>query len=98
MAAQVVHHAKDQEFVIEQGGHAAELAYSLPAAGIIDFTHTFVDEPLRGKGMGEELAKAGLAYARQQKLSVRTSCAFMRGFVQKHPLYQPLLDDATGQK
>jgi len=98
MAAQVAHHIKDQEFLLEQDGHAAELAYSLPAAGIIDFTHTFVDEPLRGKGLGEELAKAGLAYARQQKLRVRTSCAFMRDFVQKHSQYQPLLDHATEQK
>lgn len=96
MSAQVAHHCKDQEFTIEQDGHAAELAYSLPAAGIIDFTHTFVDEPLRGKGIGEELAKAGLVYARQQKLKVRTSCAFMRDFVQKHPSYQLLLDDTTG--
>ncbi|WP_044001440.1 GNAT family N-acetyltransferase [Hymenobacter swuensis] len=98
MSAQVTHHSKDQEFTIEQDGYTAELAYSLPAAGIIDFTHTFVDELLRGKGMGEELAKAGLAYARQQKLKVRTSCAFMQDFVQKHLQYQPLLDDATGQK
>ncbi|WP_170170386.1 GNAT family N-acetyltransferase [Hymenobacter perfusus] len=96
MATQVAHHIKDHEFILEQDGQAAELAYSLPAADIIDFTHTFVDEPLRGKGLGEELAKAGLAYARQQKFRVRTSCAFMRDFVQKNPRYQSLLDDTTG--
>lgn len=88
----IKHHAQDQEFTMEEPTGSAELAYSVPAAGIIDFTHTFVDEALRGKGVGEELAKAGLAYARQHHLKVRTSCSFMRQFVERNPEYQPLLD------
>jgi predicted GNAT family acetyltransferase len=92
MAAAVKHHSQNQEFTLSQAAGAAELAYSLPAAGIIDFTHTYVDEALRGKGLAEELAKAGLAFAREQNLRVRTSCEFMQGFVERHPEYQPLLD------
>ena len=95
MAASVVHHAKDQEFTIEREGHSAELAYSLPAAGILDFTHTFVDKPLRGKGLAEELARAGLAFARQEGLRVRTSCPFMGEFVARNPEYASLLESAS---
>ena len=96
MPVSVQHNSQDQEFTIEQEGHSAELAYSLPAANLIDFTHTFVEEALRGQGIGDTLARAGLAYARQQNLKVRTSCSFMRGFVAQHPEYQSLLDGAGG--
>lgn len=98
MVVNVRHKPQDQEFIIEQTAGSAELAYSLPAPGIIDFTHTYVEEPMRGQGLAEELAKAGLAYAQQQQLQVQTSCRFMREFVQRHPEYQPLLHRAEGKK
>lgn len=94
MASSVNHHPSDQEFTISRNGYTAELAYSEPRQGVIDFTHTFVDEGLRGQGVGEELAQAGLAYAREQQLKVRTSCEFMQGFVKRHPEYNELLDAA----
>ncbi|RSK44069.1 GNAT family N-acetyltransferase [Hymenobacter rigui] len=92
MAASITHQQQDQEFTTTREGHSAELAYSLPAPGVIDFTHTYVDEPLRGKGVGEELAKAALTYARQQQLRVRTSCPFMQQYVERHPEYAELLE------
>lgn len=91
MSAHVQHQPQDQEFTIEQEGASGELAYSLPQEGVIDFTHTYVAEELRGKGLAEALAKAGLAYARQEGLKVRTSCKFMAGYVRQHPEYQELL-------
>jgi len=92
MAATIQHHAQDQEFTIEQDSYTAELAYSQPATGVIDFTHTYVDEALRGKGLAEALGRAGLEYARAEQLKVRTSCEFMRGFVQRNAQYQDLLE------
>ena len=92
MAANVQHSAEDQEFTIEQDYYSAELAYSKPQTGVIDFTHTYVDEALRGKGLAEELGRAGLEYARAEKLKVRTSCEFMQGFVQRNAQYQELLE------
>ena len=67
-----------------RAGHAGELAYVRPAEGVIDFTHTYVDEALRGQGVADELARAGLAFAREQRLRVKTSCSFMAGFAQRH--------------
>ena len=80
----IEHDAANQEFTTARTGHGAELAYARPAAGVIDFTHTFVDEALRGQGVADELARAGLAFARQAGLKVKTSCSFMAGFVQRH--------------
>ncbi|MEJ7663888.1 MAG: N-acetyltransferase [Hymenobacter sp.] len=45
--------------------------------------HTFVPEAQRGQGLAEQLGQAGLAYAQQQHLRVRTSCEFMTAYVQK---------------
>ena len=70
----------------------AELAYTTPAPGVIDFTHTFVPEDERGQGEGEELARTGLDYARQHQLKVRTTCPFVAAYVQQHPNYDDILD------
>ena len=80
----VQHDATNQEFTITQDGHDGELAYSRPANDLIDFTHTFVDEALRGQGVADELARAALAFARKEHLKVKTSCTFMASFVQRH--------------
>lgn len=92
MNPDIQHHAQDQEFIATADNHRGELAYSLPAEGVIDFTHTFVDEALRGQGVAEALARHALDFARQQHLRVRTSCAYMQKFVQAHHAeYQDLL-------
>lgn len=92
MSISIKHHAQNQEFTATSEGHAGELAYSTPAEGVVDFTHTFVEEELRGKGVGEALARAALDYARQHQLRVRTSCKFMAAFVRQHAEFQDLLD------
>ena len=80
----IQHHAADQEFTTTHNGYEAELAYARPADDVIDFTHTYVDENLRGQGVAEALARTALAYAREQHLKVKTTCRFMAGFVQRH--------------
>jgi predicted GNAT family acetyltransferase len=80
----IQHDAENQEFTTTKDGHSGELAYSRPAEGLIDFTHTFVDEALRGQGVADELARTALAFAREHQLKVKTSCTFMAGFVKRH--------------
>ncbi|MDJ0364689.1 GNAT family N-acetyltransferase [Hymenobacter sp. H14-R3] len=89
----VQHSTSSQSFTSGPIDNQAELAYSLPAAGVIDFVHTFVPEAQRGQGIAEELAETALAYARQHQLRVRTSCEFMAGYVQRNESkYSDLLD------
>ncbi|SHI95228.1 hypothetical protein SAMN02745146_2013 [Hymenobacter daecheongensis DSM 21074] len=88
----ITHNHDEQAFYATQQGYESELTYSRPADDVIDFTHTFVDEHLRNKGIGELLATTGLAYAREQNLRVRTTCSFMKSFVQQHPEYHDLLE------
>lgn len=92
MHLDIRHQPNDQEFTATHAGYTAELAYSFPDEGVIDFSHTFVDEGLRGQGVADALAREALAYARQQHLRVRTSCQFMANFVRRHHAeYQDLL-------
>jgi predicted GNAT family acetyltransferase len=89
---QIHHDPANQEFTTGSPEQPAELAYSLPDTGVIDFTHTFVPEDQRGQGTANELARAALAYARQHHLKVRTSCEFMEAFVQRNKAeYQDIL-------
>ncbi|GAA3966462.1 GNAT family N-acetyltransferase [Hymenobacter antarcticus] len=88
----IKHNPDKKEFTTTRAGHKAELAYVRPAEGIVDFTHTFVDEALRGQGVAEELARAGLAFAQENHLKVKTTCKFMAAFVQRnHAEYARLL-------
>ncbi|MDQ2771709.1 MAG: N-acetyltransferase [Bacteroidota bacterium] len=80
----IKHDEANQQFNFTRDGHTGELAYARPSEQVIDFTHTFVDEALRGQGVADELAHAALAYARQAGLKVKTTCTFMAGYVQKH--------------
>ena len=80
----IQHHPHDRQFTTACEGYAAELAYTYPAEGVIDFDHTFVDEGLRGQGVADELARAALAFARDNQLKVKTSCTFVAGFVKRH--------------
>jgi len=92
MAFPIQHQPQEQEFTVAVDGHQGELAYSFPAEGVVDFTHTFVDEELRGQGVAEALARQALDFARKEHLRVRTSCKFMQKFVQAHHAdYQDLL-------
>lgn len=59
--------------------------------GLIIFVHTIVPPALEGKGVGGALARAGLAFAREQSLKVVATCSFIAGFIAKHPEYQDLL-------
>ena len=79
----IQHDTAGHRFTSGPAAQPAELAYTLPEPGVIDFVHTFVPEAQRGQGVAEQLAQAGLAYARQQQLQVRTSCEFMEAYVQK---------------
>jgi glutamyl-Q tRNA(Asp) synthetase len=72
-------------------GNTAVAEYAMEEPGRIVLTHTHVPEALGGRGIAGELAKAALAYARENELSVVARCSFMAKFLSKHAEYQDLL-------
>jgi uncharacterized protein len=86
----VVHHPEAGRFQLELEGQLAVLEYLLEPGRIV-FTHTGVPPALEGRGLGSRLARAGLEYAREQRLRVLSACSFMDHYLEKHPEYQDLL-------
>jgi predicted GNAT family acetyltransferase len=84
MDIQIDHDLQEKTFFARIEGEEAELAYSLPKEGIIDFMHTYVPEGLRGKGVGEQLVKKGLAYAKENNMKIVPTCRFVDAFVKRH--------------
>jgi uncharacterized protein len=77
-------------FEIQVRNHVAVLEYS-QRGDIITFTHTGVPAELEGRGIGSQLARAGLEYARENSLKVVPRCWFVAGYIERHPEYQSLI-------
>jgi predicted GNAT family acetyltransferase len=86
----VTHVPDTRRFEIRQDGHVAELTYQRVGEKII-FTHTGVPSALEGQGVGGALARAGLEYARAEKLVVRPLCPFVAAYIARHPEYADLV-------
>ncbi len=53
--------------------------------------HTEVPAELEGRGLASALARAALNFARHENLRVVPSCAFVAGYIDKHPEYAELV-------
>ncbi|GAB4522269.1 MAG: GNAT family N-acetyltransferase [Anaerolineales bacterium] len=91
--SEVKHHPDEGRFTIKVDGYNAVLTYHMDGNTIV-FTHTGVPEAIGGRGIGSQLASAGLKCARAQGHRVRPLCWFVAGYIQRHPEYQDLLDNA----
>ena len=76
----VEHQTQQCQFVLEVQGHVAKLEYQISGQHI-NFTHTFVPQALRGQGIAEQLVKAGLSWANQQRLDIQASCSYVQRFL-----------------
>lgn len=84
--AQVIHLPDQHCFVVDAEGQQARLDYrlSVDADGnnsLVNFTHTFVPEAARGKGLAELLVRTGLTWAREQQLPIMASCWYVAKFL-----------------
>lgn len=86
----VSHNQPELRFEIHADGLVAELDYALHE-GVITFTHTGVPPALEGRGLGSKLARAGLDYARANRLKVVSTCWFINGYLERNLEYQDLL-------
>jgi len=74
------------------GELAGFAAYEL-ADDLIMFTHTEVDDAFEGHGVGGALARGALDAVRADGTrQVLPRCPFIRGWIEKHPDYQDLVD------
>ncbi len=89
MNPQIIHKPKDHRFVIQVENMVAYIEYE-QSTNLIDLTHTIVPRELGGQGMGTQLVKYALAYARVKHLKVIPTCSFVAALMDKYVVYQDL--------
>lgn len=89
-AGTVRHNQAEHRFEVEVDGLLSVADYTL-RDGRMTFTHTFVPDALRGRGLAEKLVRAGLGHAQAERLKVVPACSYVATFIQRHPEFQPLL-------
>jgi len=91
----VEHDKKYQQFSILLGDEDAELAYATPSEKVLDFTHTYVPESARGKGIASKLITEGLQYADLNGYRIIATCPAVKAYIKRHPEYERLLKSAS---
>lgn len=80
----------ENRFEAKVKGGLALLEYRLHG-DTIHFVHTEVPNESEGRGVGGQLAKAGLEFARENKLKVAPLCSFIAVYIKRHPEYVDLV-------
>ena len=84
MSLPVRHNREQTRFEVVAAEGTSVLDYTLNGRTAV-FTHTEVPPALRGRGIAEDLVRAGLAWARQENLSVQPACSYVAKFLERHP-------------
>ncbi len=78
-------------FIEQDGRRVGEMTYAARAPGTITILHTEVGPELRGRGAGQKLVAAGIAWARAHGKKVVPECEFARRTIAKDPALQDVL-------
>lgn len=81
------HGRKGAFYIDENGEWIAELTY-VKNEGTMTIDHTEVDEKLRGEGIGEDMVKAAVEYARKEGLKIKPDCPYARKVIERTPELQ----------
>ncbi len=67
----------------------AEIVFPFITENTIIITHTFVDESLKGQGIGKKLVEEVIGYAKRNNLHIKASCSFAIHYFSKNecPIY-----------
>ena len=85
----VEHDAEHSRFVIRLPEGEAELLYAPFGDDVLDLQHTEVPPSGQGKGLGDALIRAALAYAREQGMHVMATCPYVQRWLRRHPAERP---------
>ncbi|MEK9499593.1 GNAT family N-acetyltransferase [Gaopeijia maritima] len=82
--------ADSGRFVAEVAGAEAFIQYRYEGADVLHLIRTWVPPQARGGGVGALLAEFAMEHAREEGLTVTTSCWFIDQFLDASPQYQDL--------
>ena len=79
-----IHHDEARgRFYINLGSSQAFLRYSRAGPRVLDFTSTYVPAQHRNRGLGAQIVRHALAYARTHGLEVIPTCSFVRWVLER---------------
>jgi uncharacterized protein len=90
----VTHNEPAHRFEVHVDGETASLVYRREGDTII-LIHTRVPNGIGRHGIGSELVRTGLEYAKSQGLKVILLCPFAAAYVQSHPEYLDLVPEKS---
>lgn len=74
-----------------RGQTIAEVLFPEEENGIVNITHTFVDDSLRGQGVAGQLMDAVAAYLRREGKKARLTCSYAVRWFPAHPEFHDVL-------
>ena len=89
---EVVHHPADRFYELLVDGKPAGLVVYEDAGGRYVFTHTFIAEDFRGRGLSWTLMRGVMDDVKQRRIAMKNYCPVLDRFIEKNPEYAPLLD------
>jgi len=90
MSINIEHNKQIHRFEVHIDGHTGYLEYKEQGDGLLEYAHTIVPKQLGGQGIGSQLVKHALDYARDNNYKVIPSCSFVDAYMNKHESYQSL--------
>lgn len=85
----VTHNAAQHRYEILVEGHRSIVEYLDDGRRRV-FTHTFVPDALRGRGIAATLVREALDDARREGRTVAPACSYVAAFIQRNPEYRDL--------
>lgn len=89
---EVVHHPEDRFYELLVDGKSAGLIVYEDVRGRYVFTHTFIAEGYRGRGLSWTLMRAALDDVKERRVPMTNHCPVLDRFIEKNPEYAPLID------
>ena len=84
------HGRKGAFYIDEEGEWIAELTY-FTNDGVMTIDHTEIDEKLRGEGIGQDMVKAAVDYARENNLKINAVCPYAKKVIDRTPEFRDIL-------
>ncbi len=84
MTLKIQHDQLYKKFFINLAGRECILRYER-FEGVLDLKTIFVPQNLRGKGIAKKVIEYAAKYAKKNNLRVKTSCEFVKEYLNAHP-------------
>jgi predicted GNAT family acetyltransferase len=82
---------KGMFYVGQDGAILAEMVYTMPSDDKMIVDHTEVDASLEGKGVGKQLVKTAVEYARAHNMKIIPLCPFTKSVLDRVKEWQDVL-------